>query len=160
MQVIKILFFFLFTVVLLPGCASQDAYKNYLAAFEKASEVNKEEVAKPLVDITLPAPLAANGQTQAPYHVVVNKDYKPLVPQQIKDSEWTGTVMAAIGATGLVTNHYVDYKIKQSDNSADVEIAKSKDQASTAQWNSYTSNFMNKETTSVTESTYAETVAP
>lgn len=137
-------------LMLLPGCASQEAYQNYLAAFEKASEANKVEAAKPLVDITLPAPLATNGQPQAPYRVVVNKDYKPMVPQQIKDSEWTGTVMAAIGITGLVGNHYVDYKIKQSDNAAAVDIAESRDASTTAQVQAYTDKF-NKETTTTVE---------
>lgn len=146
----------LLIVGMLGGCASQEAYKNYLAAFEKASDTNKVESAKPLVDITLPAPLAANGQPQAPYHVVVNKEYRPMIPQQIKDSEWTGTIMAAIGVTGLVGNHYVDYKIKQSDNAASVDIAKSKDQATTAQVQAYTDKF-NKETTTTTELTYVET---
>lgn len=92
------------------GCADKEAYDNYLTVHQAGSS-NYYEAAKnsPLVDITLPSPVI--GQ---PYKIVVNQKLEVIKPQQIKDSEWTGVVGAAVGVVGGVAGQYVsqyyDYK--------------------------------------------------
>lgn len=117
------------------GCASQEAYNAYLAS-KAVNDANYYEVAsKPLVDIVLPAP---DGQE---YKIVVNRDIKPLETKQIKDSEWTTPVTAAIVGATLVGGKAFDWKIKQSDNDAAVLMNDSDNRGTTEQVKSYVTEF-------------------
>lgn len=81
----------LVALVMLQGCASRDeAYQGYLKAQGEAQAAYYRAAAQPLVDITLPAP---EGQE---YHMVVNREIKPMVTEQQKDNEWTKPVTAAV----------------------------------------------------------------
>jgi len=84
------LFFFI-------GCASQEAYQSYVDTHAIASNGYYEVVKTPLVDITLPSP-----DPNQPYHIKLARDVKPMVPEQIKDSEWTGPIKGLISAAGMV----------------------------------------------------------
>lgn len=83
-------------IALMSGCASQEAYTGYLDTHKVSSAGYYDAASKPLVDITLPSP------TGEPYHIVVNREIKPLAPEQIKDSEWTGPLNSLIRTTGMV----------------------------------------------------------
>jgi hypothetical protein len=121
------------------GCADKGAYNQYTEVFNSNANAYYEAAKAPLMDMKLPAP---DGKE---YHLVVNREIKPLVPQQIKDSEWTGAVTAGIvGATTLglgVTRYYVT----KSDNEAAVDMRRSDNEAATAQLRDYVQSF-NKET--------------
>jgi len=86
----------LFIALLLSGCASKEAHQQYIDGFKAASAGYYEAANKPLIDLTLPAP---DGKE---YHLVVNREIKPLTPEQIKDSEWVAPVQGLISATGMV----------------------------------------------------------
>jgi len=84
-------------MLFLPGCASQEAYQSYTDTHNMSAAGYYRAAEKPLVDISLPSPVA--GQ---PYHIVLNREVKPMVPEQIKDSEWTGPINGLISAAGMV----------------------------------------------------------
>lgn len=81
----------------LQGCASQEAYQSYTNTHMISAEGYYRAAEKPLVDISLPSPVA--GQ---PYHIVLNREVKPMAPEQIKNSEWVGPVNGLISAAGMV----------------------------------------------------------
>ena len=84
-------------LVMLTGCASEQAYQTYNDAYRQNAIGYYEASSKPLVDITLPSPDKLN-----PYHIVVNREVKQMVPEQIKNSEWTGPLNGLISAAGMV----------------------------------------------------------
>lgn len=127
--------FVLLSFLLISGCADKGAYQNYLGSHEKSADGYYEVAAKPLLDVTLPAP---DGKE---YKIVVNREVRPLVPQQIKDSEWTGAVTGGIVSTALVAAKGFDWKIKQSDNDAAVKMRVSDNEAQTRQLEDYVGNF-------------------
>jgi len=86
----------LFIALLLSGCASKEAHQQYIDGFKAASDGYYQAAQKPLIDLTLPAP---DGKE---YHLVVNREVKPLTPEQIKDSEWVGPVQGLISVGGAV----------------------------------------------------------
>jgi hypothetical protein len=137
-------------VLMFSGCADKKAYDAYLKAFNEASKVDKEEASKPLVDISLPAPPDANGKAQQPYKIIVNKERRTTYPAQIKDSEWTGTVIAGLGFFGLVADRSIGYLSRRSDNDASVAMNRSNNEAQTDQLRAYVGNF-SKEITVITE---------
>ena len=83
--------------LMLTGCASQEAYKGYLDNHSASATGYYKAAEKPLVDITLPSPIA-----DQPYHIVLNREVKPMAPEQIKDSEWVKPVNGLISAAGMV----------------------------------------------------------
>ena len=89
-------------VLLLPGCASMEAYQAYQESFDSAARAYYLAVDTPLIDIELPSPV--KGEV---YHIVVNRDVDLMAPQQIKDSEWVGPVRAGISAAGVVGGIWV-----------------------------------------------------
>ena len=102
-------------LLVLSGCADKVAYDAYLKSKEKGDSKYYEAASKPLLDVTLPAP---EGKE---YKIVVNREVKPIETKQIKDSEWTGAVVAGIVGTTLGVTKGFDWKIKQSDNDAITE---------------------------------------
>jgi len=93
----KAIVFMGISVSLISGCASQEAYQSYVNTHAIASAGYYEAAKQPLVDISLPSPTP--GQ---PYHIVLNREVKPMAPEQIKDSEWTGPINGLISAAGMV----------------------------------------------------------
>lgn len=79
------------------GCASQEAYQSYVDTHAIASTGYYEAVKTPLVDITLPSP-----DPNQPYHIKLARDVKPMTPEQIKNSEWTGPINGLISSAGMV----------------------------------------------------------
>jgi len=135
-------------VVNLFGCADKGAYQQYNDSFDANAKAYYEVAGKPLMDMKLPAP---DGKE---YHLVVNREIKPLIPQQIKDSEWTGAVVASIVGATTVGLGVVKWKMTDSDNDRMVKMNASDNEAATAQLRDYVSSF-NKETyvEKITEST-------
>jgi hypothetical protein len=88
---------YIFVVLFFSGCASTDAYQSYVATHTISSAGYYEAAKQPLVDISLPSPDPLN-----PYHIVLNREVKPMAPEQIKDSEWTGPINGLISAAGMV----------------------------------------------------------
>lgn len=122
-------------VVSLFGCADKQAYQQYVDTFDGNAKAYYDVASKPLMDMKLPAP---DGKE---YHLVVNREVKPLMPQQIKDSEWTGAVTAGIvGATTLGLG-VVKWKMTESDNEAAVDMNESDNLAATAQLRDYVQSF-------------------
>jgi hypothetical protein len=128
-------------VVNLFGCASQQAHQNYLDAFDASAKGYYEAASKPLMDMKLPAP---EGKE---YHLIVNREVKPMAPQQIKDSEWTGAVIAGIAGAATVGLGVVKLKMTESDNDAKVAMA----QEETKQLEAYVGNFKKDTTIIMTE---------
>jgi hypothetical protein len=126
-------------VVNLFGCADRAAYNTYNETFDSNAKAYYEVAGKPLMDMKLPAP---EGKE---YHLVVNREVKPLMPQQIKDSEWTGAVTAGIVGAATVGLGVVKFKMTESDNDAKVKMNESDNEAATAQLRDYVQSF-NKET--------------
>jgi len=120
---------------LLSSCASQEAYNNYLAAKAVNDSAYYAAVTKPLLDVTLPAP---DGKE---YKIVVNREVKPIETKQIKDSEWTGLATATVVGATLVAGKGFDWKIRQSDNEASVDINDSDNRATTEQVKNYVTEF-------------------
>lgn len=87
----------LIPILVLPGCASMEAYQAYQESFDRAAEAYYLAAIEPLIDIELPSPV--KGEV---YHIVVNRDIDIMSPQQIKDSEWAPVAKAGIGAVGVV----------------------------------------------------------
>lgn len=81
----------------LGGCASDQAYTGYRDSFDQAAFGYYEAAGKPLVDLSLPAP---EGQE---YHLVVNRQVEPMLPQQEKDNEWVGPVSGLIDTVKTIT---------------------------------------------------------
>jgi len=125
-------------LLVLSGCADKVAYDAYLKSKEKGDSKYYEAASKPLLDVTLPAP---EGKE---YKIVVNREVKPIETKQIKDSEWTGAVVAGIVGTTLGVTKGFDWKIKQSDNDAAVKINESDNDAITEQVQAYTKEFKNE----------------
>jgi len=121
------------------GCADRVAYTQYNDSFDKNAASYYAVAGKPLMDMTLPAP---EGKE---YHLVVNREIKPLIPQQIKDSEWTGAVIASIAGASTVGLGVVKMKMNDSDNNRMIKIDASDNEARTQQLHDYVSAF-NKET--------------
>lgn len=88
--------YLLIPLLLLSGCASDKAYQTYTEAMSPALQAYYAAASQPLLNLTLPAP---DRQT---YHLLVNREVKPLLPEQIKDSEWTGPVQSLIQAGAIV----------------------------------------------------------
>lgn len=88
--------FILVALVILSGCASEQAYKEYSTSTTSIATAYYKAAERPLLDLKLPAP---EGKE---YHLVVNREVKQVDIQQIKDSEWTGPVQSLISAAGLV----------------------------------------------------------
>ena len=135
----------------LMGCADKAAYTQYNDTFEKNANGYYAVAGKPLMDMTLPAP---DGKE---YHLVVNREVKPLIPQQIKDSEWTGAVIAGIAGASTVGLGVIKWKMTESDNDRMIRMNASDNEARTTQLHDYVSNFKSEketfvETTSSTES--------
>lgn len=84
-------------LTMLTGCASQEAYQVYSDTHRASAEGYYRAAEKPLVDISLPSP-----DPTTPYHIVLNREVKPMAPEQIKNSEWTGPVNGLISAAGMV----------------------------------------------------------
>lgn len=85
------------SALLLTGCADKEAYQAYMLSFDKAAEGYYLAATEPLLSVELPSPVK-----DQPYKIVVNREVKPLAPQQIKDSEWVPAVSGLINATGVV----------------------------------------------------------
>jgi len=86
----------LLCVLLMSGCASDVAHKQYADANEKLGIRYLQAAEKPLLSLTLPAP---NG---GEYKLQVARELKQPTVAQIKDSEWTAPVSSLINATGMV----------------------------------------------------------
>ncbi len=102
--------FLILILLCLPGCADKEAYNNYLSTHQStATRYYNAAKDSPLVDITLPSPDASQ-----PYHIVVNQKLEVIHTAQIKNSEWTGVVGAAVGVIGGVAGQaitsYYGYK--------------------------------------------------
>lgn len=140
---------FILVIILISfsGCASETAYQGYLTAHKSNADGYYLASGKPLLDMVLPSP-----DPQQPYHLIVNREVKPLVVQQIKDSEWIDPVKVLTVTAGLVAGKYVDYKEKKSDNEAAVDIVRSHDTATTSQVKDYVTGYKND--------TYIETTNP
>lgn len=108
----SIVFFFLIVSILLVGCANKEAHKQYLESFDNAANQYYETAKKPLLKLTLPSP-----KDNDPYEIVIHQEPERMIPQQIKDSEWTGPVTAGLGILGGAINtglssHYRSEDIK------------------------------------------------
>lgn len=122
-------------VLNLIGCADKGAYQQYNDSFDANAKAYYEVAGKPLMDMKLPAP---EGKE---YHLVVNREIKPLMPQQIKDSEWTGAVTAAIVGTATLGLGVVKMNMNESDNERMVKMNASDNEAATAQLRDYVQSF-------------------
>lgn len=131
------------------GCADKVSYQNYLDTFDGNAKAYYEVASKPLMDMKLPAP---DGKE---YHLVVNREVKPLQPQQIKDSEWTGAVTAGIIGTTAVGLGLVNWGTTESINRAAVDMRRSDNEAETIQLRDYVTAFKKEsivETTTIVDS--------
>jgi len=98
----KMLVFLLVPTLLLIGCADKEAYQEYLSNQNSSNKAYMAAAAKPLIDITLPSP-----DPTTPYKIVVNREVRPPIVQQIKDSEWVGPLGKLIGTAGIVGGAWV-----------------------------------------------------
>jgi hypothetical protein len=89
-------YLFLLSLIAVSGCADRQAFQAYTDAMEPALAAYYAAASQPLLDLKLPAP---DGKE---YHLLVNREVKPIIPSQIKDSEWTGPVQSLIQAGAIV----------------------------------------------------------
>lgn len=89
-------------LALLGGCASKESYEAYRQSFDRAAEAYYLAASEPLLSVELPSPVK-----DQPYKIVVNREVEPMIPQQIKDSEWAPVAGKALGVVGTVGAAYV-----------------------------------------------------
>lgn len=89
-------------LVLLGGCANEDAYRAYLDNHKAVAEAYYLAASEPLLSVELPSPVK-----DQPYKIVVTREVERMEPQQIKDSEWAPVAGKALGVVGTVGAAYV-----------------------------------------------------
>lgn len=99
----KVLSFIVLSVLTMTGCASKEAYKDYVDALKSAQAQYLAAAEKPMVDFA--------GNCTGPISLNVRQPIQPMQVQQIKDSEWVPFATAVVGGLTNIGSQWLGYEL-------------------------------------------------